>query len=357
MQPFFTFTVDEKDPMPLYQQLYSGLKQTILTGKVLPGERIPGVAHICHELNLSIGTVTRALKEIEREGLITSRRGAGIFVAPRVHALEVLVPFLPIDTVGPEGVLDTTQQFAVQFMHGLREPLLNTQYRLSLTYLSGPPPAADEILSICNARRAIGLIEYWASPKLVGELKKVARHIPIISLGRDPRSKSLGFVCCDPASALRTLVARRQRKNPVKTVFIARDADVHQPNVYRKIVEALGEDDRRSPGIPTFLGDGTTEETAAAGIEKLQLCPGDLVVTTTTHMALGLSAALPGLDLIAYTENSASVKMYQKKISFLYLGIDRIAAEGIRLLLTHQQDATVQLPLRRWLEPEILEKK
>lgn len=74
-------TVDPSDPTPPYEQLRRQLVD-LITARLLPvGERLPPVRQLAGDLELAPGTVARAYRELERAGLLTTRRGAGTRVA------------------------------------------------------------------------------------------------------------------------------------------------------------------------------------------------------------------------------------------------------------------------------------
>lgn len=74
-------TVDPGDPTPPYEQLRRQLVD-LITARLLPvGERLPPVRQLAGDLELAPGTVARAYRELERAGLLTTRRGAGTRVA------------------------------------------------------------------------------------------------------------------------------------------------------------------------------------------------------------------------------------------------------------------------------------
>lgn len=359
MAKIFDIEIDKDAAEPLHRQLYAGLKKAILSGTYSDKERLPGVSAICSHLNLSIGTVTRALNEIEREGLIKSRRGAGIFVSPQVHSIEVIVPFFPIESISPDGTLGSYQRFIVQFMRGLRDPLHDTQYRLSLTYMSGASPSASEIINICNARRALGLIEYRSSPELLEELAEVSVNIPVVSLARDSRAASLGNVYCKPEKQLQTMMESRLKRNTPRIVFACRKIDIESDNPYKAIFDSYRRICRKiSMESIVFLSDVNEVKGAADDIVKcLSLKAGDVVVTTSPDMGNALQESMSGMDIIAYTENSYSLQVYNKSMSLLYLGIDRIASEAVKLLISSKAgNSKERIPLRKPLQPEIFER-
>ena len=69
-----------QDHLPIYAQLMDTLKRRIITGRYLPGEKLPSVRELALEAGVNPNTVQRALTELEREGLVFSQRTAGRFV-------------------------------------------------------------------------------------------------------------------------------------------------------------------------------------------------------------------------------------------------------------------------------------
>lgn len=74
-------SVDKTSDVPLYRQVYSSLRQSILSGVWKPGERIPSIRNIMSDLGISRNTVVNACQQLCAEGYIESRHGAGYFVA------------------------------------------------------------------------------------------------------------------------------------------------------------------------------------------------------------------------------------------------------------------------------------
>ena len=64
-----------QDHLPIYAQLMDTLKRRIVTGRYLPGEKLPSVRELAAEAGINPNTVQRAFSELEREGLIYTQRG------------------------------------------------------------------------------------------------------------------------------------------------------------------------------------------------------------------------------------------------------------------------------------------
>ncbi len=76
--------VDPRASAPLQQQIYSGIRQSILQGILRPGMRLPSSRSLATDLAVSRTTVLMALDQLASEGYLTSLRGSGTFVAPEL---------------------------------------------------------------------------------------------------------------------------------------------------------------------------------------------------------------------------------------------------------------------------------
>ncbi len=67
--------------LPIYLQLMEQVKHSIATGALRPGDQLPGIRRIAEDLVINPNTVAKALRELEHEGVLEVRHGAGAFVA------------------------------------------------------------------------------------------------------------------------------------------------------------------------------------------------------------------------------------------------------------------------------------
>jgi GntR family transcriptional regulator len=74
-------TLEPKDPTPIYAQLDRGLRAAIVTGRLKVGDQLPTVRQLAVELRVNANTVARVYAELERSGVLETRRGVGSFVA------------------------------------------------------------------------------------------------------------------------------------------------------------------------------------------------------------------------------------------------------------------------------------
>ena len=75
--------IDNRSGAPIYDQIYSQIKDAILSGQVAEGEALPSIRLLAKELRISVITTKRAYDELENEGFIYTLPGKGCFVAER----------------------------------------------------------------------------------------------------------------------------------------------------------------------------------------------------------------------------------------------------------------------------------
>ena len=80
-------TVDHRHPTPLYAQLEHGIRGAIGAGRLVPGTRLPTVRELAVDLKVNANTVARVYADLERAGVLETRRGVGTFVAVAQPAL------------------------------------------------------------------------------------------------------------------------------------------------------------------------------------------------------------------------------------------------------------------------------
>lgn len=72
--------------VPIYLQLMEQVKHAIETGALRPGEQLPGIRPLAEELVINPNTVAKAYRELQHEGVIELRHGAGAFVSGKAPA-------------------------------------------------------------------------------------------------------------------------------------------------------------------------------------------------------------------------------------------------------------------------------
>jgi GntR family transcriptional regulator len=72
--------IDPRSPIPLYVQIANRLRVAVATGEIPPTAPLPSVRQLAAEIRVNPATVVQAYRELERDGIVESRQGAGTFV-------------------------------------------------------------------------------------------------------------------------------------------------------------------------------------------------------------------------------------------------------------------------------------
>lgn len=80
-QPF-QFTVDVRSEIAVYRQIENQVLFAITAGVYKSGDPLPSVREMAATTGVNANTVTKAYRDLELMGLIVTRRGVGVQVAP-----------------------------------------------------------------------------------------------------------------------------------------------------------------------------------------------------------------------------------------------------------------------------------
>jgi GntR family transcriptional regulator len=83
------FRSNPSSGVPIYLQLMEQVKHGIETGALRPGDQLPGMRPLAEQLVINPNTVAKAYRELEHEGVIELRHGAGAFVSPNAGTKKV----------------------------------------------------------------------------------------------------------------------------------------------------------------------------------------------------------------------------------------------------------------------------
>jgi GntR family transcriptional regulator len=96
-------SIDFAGPLPPYEQLRQQITALVLSGALAPATRLPPIRQLAKDLGLAGGTVARAYRELEADGIVTTHGRHGTVVAsPPPHASP------------PPELLDAARRFADQ---------------------------------------------------------------------------------------------------------------------------------------------------------------------------------------------------------------------------------------------------
>jgi GntR family transcriptional regulator len=75
------FRIDNASDRPVYLQIIDQVKRDIALGRLAREERLPTVRQLAEQLAINPNTIAKAYRQMEQEGIIVTRSGAGAFVA------------------------------------------------------------------------------------------------------------------------------------------------------------------------------------------------------------------------------------------------------------------------------------
>ena len=125
------FRPNHSSGVPIYLQLMEQVKHAVETGALRPGEQLPGIRPLAVELVINPNTVAKAYRELEHEGVIELRHGAGAFIAgtgPAKKATEKL-------RAGQAAVAAVIKQLRGR---GITEEEIRRLFEAELAGLKGP---------------------------------------------------------------------------------------------------------------------------------------------------------------------------------------------------------------------------
>jgi GntR family transcriptional regulator len=72
--------LDPRSPIPLYDQIATRIRSAVAAAELAPGDLLPSVRQLAKRLRVNPATVVQAYRELEAEGFVEMRQGAGTFV-------------------------------------------------------------------------------------------------------------------------------------------------------------------------------------------------------------------------------------------------------------------------------------
>lgn len=103
------FQCDPASRVPIYKQLTEQVRAAVARGRLEAGQRLPSVRQLSRELVVNPNTVARAYAELEREGVLNTRQGLGVFVAQRQSELT--------KKARRERLIENLDRFLIEAVH------------------------------------------------------------------------------------------------------------------------------------------------------------------------------------------------------------------------------------------------
>ena len=84
---------------PVFIQIMEKLKRDIVTGSYRPGDKLPSVRELAAEAAVNPNTMQRAFSELEREGLVYTKRTNGRFITEDLYMISQLKEQMALDAI------------------------------------------------------------------------------------------------------------------------------------------------------------------------------------------------------------------------------------------------------------------
>jgi GntR family transcriptional regulator len=101
MRAVFEFRVDPGSGVPVFLQFVQQVRHGVLLGHLRPGDQLPTVKEVAAAAVVNPNTVVKAYRQLELEGLVQARPGAGTFVTA-----EAVVPVPARDVAAARRALE-----------------------------------------------------------------------------------------------------------------------------------------------------------------------------------------------------------------------------------------------------------
>jgi GntR family transcriptional regulator / MocR family aminotransferase len=95
------FTLDRGSGVPIFRQVYDGIRRAILEGRLRPDQRIPSTRSLAADLGVSRLPVLSAYEQLLHEGYLVGRTGSGTFVSTHVPDDSLRAPAITRSTPQP----------------------------------------------------------------------------------------------------------------------------------------------------------------------------------------------------------------------------------------------------------------
>ncbi len=82
------FNIEPSSSVPIYRQLIDQIRLSVASGRLQPGQKLPGSRKLAERVDINLHTVNKAYQELVREGTLNQKRGVGTFVADEPAVLK-----------------------------------------------------------------------------------------------------------------------------------------------------------------------------------------------------------------------------------------------------------------------------
>ena len=82
------FSLDPANGTPIYRQIIQQIEYAILSGRLVPGDRLPTIRTLAVELKTNPNTIAKAYGELEIRGILATQVGSGTYISDKKPVME-----------------------------------------------------------------------------------------------------------------------------------------------------------------------------------------------------------------------------------------------------------------------------
>ena len=164
---------DPNGSEPLYKQLASHLREKIIRGEILPGEKLPSESEMLSFYNVGRLTIRNALSLLVSEGLLSKAQGRGTFCTGGKDVSRAL---------DIEVLLDMTDAYFIPYyVHGISEVLSGSNSNFLISNTQDSDELICSLLENIAVKGSSGVILQYTGPKDAGKyVERLSRCLDLL---------------------------------------------------------------------------------------------------------------------------------------------------------------------------------
>lgn len=219
-----------KRSQPKYEAAKATLRRRV---ESMPaGAKLPSLQVLCEELEMSLGTVMRAIRELAEEGTIERRKNRGAFVGRGREKRNVLVVW-PDFVERVSGQPITIHSYTSRILHAVQAAAA----QLNRNLLVAPRLAVQGASFDMTANGVSGVLVLFNCERSLVE-SYLERRIPLVLVKPLVRVPGAPFVATDHCAETQHATLSLVRRGHKRIVYVAVDQHVEIPNVEHSEVAA-----------------------------------------------------------------------------------------------------------------------
>ena len=334
-------TKTKNERMPLYRKVTGQLREQCLAAG---GEMLPSLRQLSQNLEVNHATVSRALRDLEREGIVEIVPRKGIFSIARVAQDATIELVVLVNEKA--NLLDVAQRMSrgvERECQVLSEQGSSTQFKRSLLSEIALPQA-DKWVEEARARGTVGVIflgfgyfEGKAAERETEFIAGVARKMPTVLAGSPHRTLDLDCVYSDPNAQMREFLEHCYTRGARHFEYLGYTGDnLLQQERRQNFVEFLEQHDLSWKWNGLRVHQGAQLQTALRALPELP----EVVVATNLSRAftITLEAQRRGLqlpdqmDILSFASLAEDAQPLLPYNSIVLLDEPEVGARAVRLL-------------------------